>query len=251
MIGFYYLDFLEKSFDVKSKTSRKNYWVVFLINATLSIILVSIGLAIPQGTPLQIYIGISSIIATPLFVPFFTAIARRLNDVDISRKYMWFLLIPFFGYIPFIFLCAKKSKYNEAEDFSKYKKGFSSIVIKKIVNSILTVFPFIYFAYSIYKLITATGSVEIGLNASLLSISFIICISTIIELKTTKVSKFLSVWKFIQKLTTLSGAILSIILYHNSQNFVDAVMVVYFYFYVMIIPIVLVFDLYKLAKKKE
>lgn len=251
MAIYCYIDFLVKSLDIKSKTSRKAFWVVLLINIALSVILVSIGLAIPQGRPLQIYIGISSIIATPLFVPFFTIFARRLNDIGYKKLWLLLFLIPAVGFIVLLVFCAFKGKDDNDYDYAAYENDAVIKAAKKVINSILTFFPFVYLAYSIYKLATATNSVDIGVNASLLAFTALICIFTIIELKTKRVGRLLGVWKAIKKITTLSGAMLSIILYHGSQSFVDAVALVYFYFYVMIIPLILVYDIYKLCKKKK
>ena len=248
MAIYCYIDFLVKSFDLKSKTSRKAFWVVLLINAALSVILVSIGLAIPQGRPLQIYIGISSIIATPLFIPFFSVFARRLNDIGYRRLWLLLFLIPALGFIILLVLCAFKAKDNDDYDYAAYENGAVISAAKKVIYNILTFFPFIYLAYSIYKLATATDSVGIGVNASLLAFTLLICIFTLVELKTKRVGRLLGVWKVIKKITSLSGATLSIILYHGSQSFVDAIALVYFYFYVMVIPLIIIYDIYKLFK---
>lgn len=251
MAIYCYIDFLVKSFDIKSKTSRKTFWVVLLINAALSVILVSIGLAIPQGRPLRIYIGISSIIAIPLFIPFFTIFARRLNDIGYSRKWLLLFLVPVIGFLALLVFCTFKAKENVDYDYSAYENGAVINAAKKIINSILTFFPFVYLAFTVYKLATATDSVDIGINASLLAFTLLVCIFTIIELKTKRCGRLLGAWKAIKKITSLSGAMLSIILYHGSQNFMDAIALVYFYFYVMVIPLIIIYDIYKLCKKEK
>lgn len=246
-----YIDFLVKSFDVKSKTSRKCYWVVFAINATLSVILTSIGVIVPQGRPLEIYIGVSSIIATPLFVPFFTVIARRLNDIDMRRSWMCLLLIPGFGLIPILIFCSLRSKYDTREDFTVYQNQALFTTIKKFTSVATTIFPYIHLIYTIYQLAIATDTFGVGLNASMLSINFVICVFTVFEIKTKRFGKFLSVWKVIKSLTVLSSAILSIIFYRESQNFINAFFTVYLYFYVMIEPVLLISNTYKIFKKDK
>ncbi len=71
--------------------------MVFAINTALSVLLSGIGVIIPSGRPLALYIGLFSVIATPLFVPFFTAIARRLNDVGRGRGGCGFCCSPASG----------------------------------------------------------------------------------------------------------------------------------------------------------
>ena len=250
MIAVYsYIDFLIKTFDVRSKTSRKCYWTVFLINAVLSVLLTSVGLALPQGRPLEVYIGISSVIAAPLFISFFTIAARRLADAGFSRKWMLFFLLPGIGLIPLFAFCAFRSKYQTEEDYSSYRNGTFLQAAKKLTASALTIFPFVYLVYCIYKLTTAADSIETGINAAMLSLTFMICILTVIEAKTAKLKKLLDAWKILKLLTALSGATLSIILYHDSQNFIDALFTVYLYFYIMIAPCIIVWDICKLFRK--
>lgn len=249
MVVHLYIDFLIKSLDVKSKTSRKAFWAVLLVNAALAVLLVSIGLAIPKGRPLQIYIGVSSILATPLFVPFFTCFARRLNDMGRSRLWMLLFLIPVVGFLILLVICAFQGETEDTFDDWSGKNGAAQNAVKKVIDNILTLFPFAYLVFTIYKVATATDSVGKGVNASLMAFTILICVFTLVEFKTKRGGRLLAVWKAIKKLTSLSGAMLSIILYSGSQGFVDSVALVYFYFYVMIIPIVLVVDVYKIVKR--
>ena len=135
--------------------------------------------------------------------------------------------------------------------YSAYENGAVLVAAKKAVNSIVFFFPFVYLFYTLYKLITATNSFEIGISASLLAFTLLVCIFTLTELKTQRFKRLLAIWKIIRTITSLSGATLSIILYRGSQNFVDAVALVYFYFYVMIIPVALAFSIYKLCKSQK
>lgn len=249
--AYCYLDFIIRTFDIKGLTSRRCYWTVFGINAALSVLLTSIGVVMPQGRPLEIYIGISSVIATPLFIPFFTIIARRLSDAGLRRRWMLLALIPGLGMIPLFILCAFPSKTGTQEDFSAYRPGALVGAAKKFASSALTVFPFLCLAYSVYKLIVAADSFETGTSAAMLSINFVICLLTPIEAKTAKFKKFLAVWKCVKLLTALSSAILSILLYNDTQNFIDAFFTVYLYFYVMISPLILAWNVYKLLKRQR
>lgn len=241
-----YIDFLVKTFDVKSNTSRKCYWAVFVINTALSVLLTSVGLVMPQGKPLEIYIGLSSVIATPLFIPFFTIIGRRLNDTGRSRTWLWLMLLPGAGLIPLSVFCAFRSASGTREDFTAYRNGAFFVVAQKFASSALTVFPFIYLPYSLYKLITATDTFGVGLNASMLSVHFILCVFTVIRAKTSRFDTFLSAWKTIKGLTALSSATLSILFYGNSQNFIDAFFTVYLYVYVFVAPFILLRTIIKL-----
>lgn len=245
-----YIDFVLRTFDVKSKTSRRCFWVVFGINAALSALLTGIGLAIPQGRPLEIYIGISSIIATPLFIPFFTVIARRLNDAGKTKRWMWLLLIPGLGLVPLLVLCALPSPYGTVEDFSAYSDGAMINAVKKFLSSAMTIFPFIYLIFAIYKLATAYDTFTVGLGAAMLSVTVIICALTIAEARTAKFKRFLQAWKVVKILTALSSAILSIIFYSGAGNFIDSFFTVYLYFYVFISPLLLANSIYKLFKKQ-
>lgn len=57
---YYYVDFLAKSFDVKSRISRKGFWVTVGLNSMLMVLLVSVGSAVSKGRPLQVYIFVQT-----------------------------------------------------------------------------------------------------------------------------------------------------------------------------------------------
>lgn len=116
------------------------------MNTLLMVLLVSIGLAIPKGRPLQIYIAISSVISTPLIPPFITMILRRLNDVRKSRLFALLMLCPMgLGMPILLYLCARKSEYDTVDDFSTYHSVAKIIsVISGITQNAVAVYPFLY-----------------------------------------------------------------------------------------------------------
>lgn len=247
--AFYYLDFFIKSFDVQSKTSRKSFWYPFLINAIIVACLICLGLwIVPSGKPREIFIGIDGTLVILLLIPSVTSIARLLNDIIISRRRMLLMLIPVAGYIAVLVLCARPSEYGTQEELSHYKKGQLYEAVKKFTGSAMTIYPFIYFLYSIFRIIMTGTSRGLAISGSLCAINILICIFTAIELKTSKAKRFLLIWKAIKTLTVIASAIVSIIFYHESANIVDALFIVYLCFYVVIGPFVLIGNILKLFK---
>lgn len=58
-------------------------------------------------------------------------------------------------------------------------------------------------------------------------------------------------WKVIRTVTSLSAAILAIILWHGEQSFIDAVAIVCLHFYATIVPVVIAFRIYRLCRDRR
>lgn len=250
-ILYYYVDFLLKSFDIEGRISRKGFWITLTSNTVLMVLLVSVGLAVPKGRPLEVYIAASSIVSTPLIPPYITMILRRLNDTRKSRLYALLMLLPMgIGMVPLLFLCAGKSAYGTTEDFSAYRPTEKvTNIASSALKNMMTVFPFVYLIYMICKLLLRSGIP--GANLALLSINLVICVLTVIGLFKPKIQEAIPFINTLKKLTTLSNAMLTIILYQDTQSFVEAVLIVYLYFYVMVSPAIITADIIKFVKNRK
>lgn len=248
-VVFCYLDFFIKSFDIESKTSRKCYWLPFLINVALIVCLVCLGLwVVPAGRPRAIYIGVATTFTVPLFIPSITSMARRFNDINVLRRWLFLILLPCIGYIAVLGMCARPSEYGTKEDLTSYRKGQLYDVVKKFMASAVTIFPFVYLPYSVFKIVMADTPQSLGIGIWLFVINAVICIFTAIEIKTYKYKKFLLAWKVVKTLTVIASAITSIVFYYESPNIIDAFFTVYLCFYVVIGPFVLINNIYKFIK---
>ena len=250
-ILYYYIDFLAKSFDIKSRASRKSFLITVAVNTALMILLVSVGLAVPQGRPLQLYIAISSIISTPLIPPYITMLIRRLNDVNKSRKYALLMLIPCgLGMIPLLIFCLRKSAFGTEDDLTKYESvGTAVSLLFSLIKNIQVVYPFVNLLYLIFKMISHSGIV--GVNAALLSITFSICAATVLGMKKPRAQAALSYLGFLKKLTALSSTILTIAFYQNTQDFIEAIVIIYLYFNAMISPAFIAIDVFTLIRESK
>jgi uncharacterized membrane protein YhaH (DUF805 family) len=87
---------LLKYSDFVSRSSRRDYWMFFLVNLAIALILEFLGLN---------FIGwVYSLI---LFVPGLALTVRRLHDINKSGKWALIALFPFVGWIWLILLLAK------------------------------------------------------------------------------------------------------------------------------------------------
>jgi len=90
----WYLEMLAKYNDISGRARRKAYWMAFLVNLGISIVLAVIGSVL--GLTFGEFNLLSTVYSVIMLVPGFTLTVRRLHDTDRSG---WWLLI---GFIPLI-----------------------------------------------------------------------------------------------------------------------------------------------------
>ncbi len=92
----WYLKVIKSAFDFNSRARRKEYWMFFLINMIISIILMILenisGMSNPESG-LGILSGLYSLV---MIIPGLAVAVRRMHDIDKSG---WMLLL---GLIPFV-----------------------------------------------------------------------------------------------------------------------------------------------------
>lgn len=99
----YYLNVFREYTNFETRTSRKDYWMFFLINLIISIAI--------QTLPLPRFIP--SIYTLVLMIPSMAIATRRLHDVNKSgwMQLLWFFII--IGWIWLFVLLAKKGDEGE------------------------------------------------------------------------------------------------------------------------------------------
>lgn len=97
-------DFILRAFDYTGRSTRPQFWYVILTWVVVSAVL---GLISQAGT----FLGfLSGVIYLAIFIPFLALGARRLRDGGFSPYLMLLLLIPFFGGLIVLILCALPTK---------------------------------------------------------------------------------------------------------------------------------------------
>lgn len=99
----WYVDVLKKYAVFTGRARRQEYWMFFLVNLIIAIVLSIIGRAI--GTMV-----ISWIYSLALFLPGLGVAVRRLHDTGRSGWFVLIGLIPFIGWIILIVFLAQEGR---------------------------------------------------------------------------------------------------------------------------------------------
>lgn len=104
-----YIDMVRRTFDVKGRVDRHNYWLGILVN--LVILWVLVWFYKQAGAPAFL----PAVYAAVMAVPYVTATLRRLNDTGKSRLWALMFLVPVFGWIVlFVFTIQEGSEKSRA-----------------------------------------------------------------------------------------------------------------------------------------
>jgi uncharacterized membrane protein YhaH (DUF805 family) len=117
----WYLEVLKKYAVFNGRARRKEYWLFFLFNIIISIVLVIIdGVVGTSAAPGAIGL-LGGLYSLAVLIPAIAVAVRRLHDT--SRSGLWFLLvlIPFIGAIVLIVLMAQDGTPGENQ-FGKNPK---------------------------------------------------------------------------------------------------------------------------------
>lgn len=87
----WYLDVVKKYAEFSGRARRKEYWMFFLFNSIISLVLALIDFA------LSTYPIITSIYVLALFLPNLGLVVRRLHDTDRSGWWILIGLVPIVG----------------------------------------------------------------------------------------------------------------------------------------------------------
>lgn len=99
----WYTDVLKKYAVIEGRATRQEYWMFFLLNFIVSILISIVALLIN-------FRELSSLYSLVVFVPSMTVLIRRLHDTDRSGWWALLILIPIIGWITlFIFLVQKSN----------------------------------------------------------------------------------------------------------------------------------------------
>lgn len=98
----YYITVLSKNYaNFKGRARRKEYWMFYLMNTIVAVILGVVTLAIPQVSL------IGGIYSLAILLPSFAVSVRRLHDIDKSGWWMLISFIPIIGAIWLLILICK------------------------------------------------------------------------------------------------------------------------------------------------
>src|SRR5829696_10017381 len=93
----WYLEVLKKYAVFDGRARRKEYWMFFLINVVISVVLILIDLLIGIFSP-QGGVGLlQGLYSLAVLIPSIAVTVRRLHDTDRSGWWILIALIPFIG----------------------------------------------------------------------------------------------------------------------------------------------------------
>lgn len=111
----WYTDVLKKYAVIEGRATRQEYWMFFLLNLIVSILVSIVALLIN-------FKGLSSLYSLALFLPSMTVLIRRLHDTNRSGWWALLILAPIIGWIAlFIFLVQKSLPGPNSYDTSMKK----------------------------------------------------------------------------------------------------------------------------------
>ncbi len=89
----WYLDVLKKYAEFKGRARRQEYWMFFLFNLIIAIVLIIIDAVLGTGGILNLLYSLA------VLIPGIAVTARRLHDTDRSGWWILIALVPFVGFI--------------------------------------------------------------------------------------------------------------------------------------------------------
>lgn len=108
----WYLAVLKKYFDFNGRARRKEFWMFFLFNAIISIVL-SVLTNITGKTVGPLFTGLSALYSLAILLPTIGVTVRRLHDIGKSG---WWALLYFFVCIGQIWLIVLLAKEGDRGD---------------------------------------------------------------------------------------------------------------------------------------
>ena len=132
-----YKKFWIKAFDFKSKSSRKDYWLVVLAGSIIGLIY-SIFILMPAAflnEGLYIFLlGISNLYFFASIIPSWAISIRRIRDAGKSWQWVFINLIPILGNIYFLILLCQPSSQDPIQKNIYSKKALSNTNSKRNAN---------------------------------------------------------------------------------------------------------------------
>ncbi len=108
-----YKKFWVKTFDFKTKSSNKEYWLSMLINLFIILIFLITGDVLVRFRffiVAKLIVNIFYMFLFSSFLPFISLQIRRINMVEKSRKWLLINIIPVLGTIFFVLLVSRPEK---------------------------------------------------------------------------------------------------------------------------------------------
>jgi len=114
----WYLKALKKSFDFEGRARRKEFWLFYLIN---SIVLLVLELAFMESSA-----GIVLTVLYSLFIciPSLSLSIRRLHDVNKSGFWLFINFVPVIGSI-WLFILSITDSYDGVNDYGNNPKSYA------------------------------------------------------------------------------------------------------------------------------
>lgn len=110
----WYLAVLKNYAGFGGRARRKEYWMFYLIDVIVALILAGVGVAIESDIPYMIYV-----LAT--LIPTLAVTVRRLHDTGRSGWWIFIALIPLLGSIALLVFLASEGK-PEANQYGENPK---------------------------------------------------------------------------------------------------------------------------------
>lgn len=106
-----YKKFFKNYANFSGRSSRSDYWYVFLANTLIGFVLGFIGGLIPELNGLMS--TLSTLYSLAVLIPGIAIVVRRLHDVNKSGWFYFIALIPLVGFIILlVFLCTDSVNEN-------------------------------------------------------------------------------------------------------------------------------------------
>ena len=132
-----YKIFWKKAFDFKSKSSRKDYWLVVLAGSIIGLtysIFILVPAAFLNVGLLNFLLGIANLYLFASIIPSWSISIRRLRDTGKSWQWVFINLIPIVGNIFYLILLCKPSLKESIEKNIYSKKALSNTNSKRNTN---------------------------------------------------------------------------------------------------------------------
>ena len=106
-----YKRFLSNYANFNGRSTRSDYWYVFLVNFLISFVIGLIGSMIPSLS--ELLSTLSSLYSLAVLIPGLALVVRRLHDINKSGWYYFMALIPIAGVIILlVYLCTDSVNEN-------------------------------------------------------------------------------------------------------------------------------------------
>jgi len=104
----WYIAVLKKYAVFNGRAQRKEYWIFFLVNIIIYIVLGILQVIAYSSASLAVSIGVlGNLYILAVFIPNLAVGVRRLHDIDKSGWWLLITLIPLIGIIVLIYFLAK------------------------------------------------------------------------------------------------------------------------------------------------